>query len=166
MADELTGKRQAFIDAYLACGFNAAEAARQAGYSEKTARQQGQRLLTNVDIAAAIRQGLAERAMGAAEVLARLAEQARGTMDDFLDDDGNIDLRRGRERGKLHLVKTRSVTKEGERIELYSSQSALELLAKHHGLLTENIAISGDLSVKAYAVINPDQWDESADTAD
>jgi phage terminase small subunit len=153
---DLTAKQQAFIEAYLACGFNAAEAARQAGYSGKTARQQGQRLLTNVDIAAAVRQGLAERAMPADEVLARLAEQARGTMLDFLDESGDIDLKQARERGQLHLIKARSVTKDGERIELYSAQSALELLAKHHALLTEKIELSGETAVKVYAGFDPD----------
>lgn len=39
---------------YASCG-NAAEAARRAGYSEKTARQQGERLLTNVDILAYVK---------------------------------------------------------------------------------------------------------------
>ncbi len=100
--------------------------------------------------------------MPATEVLARIAEQARGTMDDFLDEAGDIDLKRARERGKLHLVKSRAVTKEGERIELYSAQSALELLAKHHGLLTDNIAISGDLTVKGYAAVSPDDFDTDA----
>ncbi len=132
MSEGLTTKQQAFVDEYLACGFNATEAARRVGYAYPN--KQGPRLLVNVGIARAIQQGLAERAMPATEVLARIAEHARGTMADFLDDAGDIDLTQARERGKLHLVKSRSVTKEGERIELYSAQSALELLAKHHGL--------------------------------
>ena len=48
-------RRLAFCEHYVACG-NAAEAARKAGYSERTARQQGERLLTNADILAYIRQ--------------------------------------------------------------------------------------------------------------
>lgn len=145
MAEGLTPKQQAFVEAYLAYGFNATEAARQAGYAKPG--QQGHRLLKNVEIAAIIQQGLAERAMPADEVLARIAEQARGTMDDFLDDDGKIDLARARERGKLHLVKARAETKDGERIELYSAQSALELLARHHKLLTDRIEHSGKIDV-------------------
>lgn len=141
MAEGFTDKQQAFIEAYLTCGFNASEAARRAGYAKPG--QQGHRLLKNVEIAAAVRQGLADRAMSADEVLARLAEQARGTMDDFLDDAGDIDLTRARERGKLHLLKSRSATKEGERIELYSAQAALELLAKHHGLLVDRTELTG-----------------------
>ena len=48
----LTPKQQAFVNAYKG---NATEAAIVAGYSEKTARSQGQRMLTNVDIANAIK---------------------------------------------------------------------------------------------------------------
>jgi phage terminase small subunit len=137
VSEGLTTKQQAFVEAYLVCGFNATEAARRAGYSDRTAHAIGWENLRKPEIAAAIQQGLSERAMSADEVLTRIAEHARGTMDDFLDDAGDIDLKRGRERGRLHLVKSRSVTKEGERIELYSAQTALELLAKHHGLLVD-----------------------------
>lgn len=134
MAD-LSDKQRAFVEAYLANGFNAADAARQLKYANPD--RQGYRLLRNVEIAAAVREALAERAMPADEVLARIAEQARGTMEDFLNDAGDIDLAQARERRRLHLVKSRSVTKEGERIELYSAQAALEILAKHHGLLVD-----------------------------
>ena len=44
---ELTPRQKAFADYYIECG-NATEAARQAGY--KQPKQQGSRLLTNVDI--------------------------------------------------------------------------------------------------------------------
>jgi hypothetical protein len=156
VAEGLTTKQQAFVEAYLANGFNATAAARLLKYANPD--RQGYRLLRNVEIAAVIRQELSERAMPADEVLARLAEQARGTMDDFLDENGKIDLKQGRDRGKLHLLKSRSVTKEGERIELYSAQSALELLAKHHALLTEKVELSGEISVKGYASVSPDDW--------
>lgn len=42
-------RQRAFCEAYLKCG-NAAEAARKAGYSARTARSIGQRLLTYADI--------------------------------------------------------------------------------------------------------------------
>ena len=45
----LTPKQQAFCDNYIV-SHNATEAAIKAGYSKKTARSQGQRMLTNVDI--------------------------------------------------------------------------------------------------------------------
>ncbi|VTT96552.1 terminase small subunit : Terminase small subunit OS=Gemmatimonadetes bacterium KBS708 GN=J421_4674 PE=4 SV=1: Terminase_2 [Gemmataceae bacterium] len=49
----LTPKQQRFAEEYLA-DLNATQAAVRAGYSAKTARQIGDRLLTNVDIAAEI----------------------------------------------------------------------------------------------------------------
>lgn len=163
MTEGLTAKQQAFVNAYLVC-LNATEAARRAGYSEKTAAAIGWENLRKPEIAVLIRQGMAERAMPADEVLARIAEQARGTMEDFLDDAGDIDLKQARDRGKLHLIKSRSVTKEGERIELYSAQTALELLAKHHGLLLDKVEHSGEIGVKGYAVkeVSPDAWDSDS----
>lgn len=46
---ELTAKQKRFCDEYL-IDLNATQAAIRAGYSAKTARSQGQRLLTNVDV--------------------------------------------------------------------------------------------------------------------
>jgi phage terminase small subunit len=43
-------RKGVFVEAYIANGGNATEAAKTAGYSAKTARSQGQRLLTDVDI--------------------------------------------------------------------------------------------------------------------
>lgn len=133
MAD-LTDKQRVFVETYLTC-WNATEAAKQAHYAAPG--QQGHRLLKNVEIQAEIARRVADKAMTADEVLLRLADQARGSMEDFLDDAGDIDLGLARENKKLHLLKARSITKEGERIELYSAQSALELLARHHGLLVD-----------------------------
>ena len=56
----MTPKQQRFVEEYLV-DLNATQAAIRAGYSEKTARSQGQRLLTNVDIAMAIEAGQTER---------------------------------------------------------------------------------------------------------
>ena len=49
---KLNAKRQAFVEAYAG---NATAAALAAGYSERSARSQGQRLLTNDDIQDAIK---------------------------------------------------------------------------------------------------------------
>lgn len=49
----LTDKQKRFVEEYLV-DLNATQAARRAGYSEKTARSQGQRLLTKVDIQKAL----------------------------------------------------------------------------------------------------------------
>lgn len=49
---KLKPKQIRFCEYYVALGGNATKAAIAAGYSEKSARQQGSRLLTNVDIVA------------------------------------------------------------------------------------------------------------------
>ena len=56
-----TAKKALFVQEYLV-DLNATQAAIRAGYSEKTARSQGQRLLTNVDIKTAIAKAKKERA--------------------------------------------------------------------------------------------------------
>ncbi|MEG5263246.1 terminase small subunit [Pseudomonas sp. JDS28PS106] len=56
----LTAKQQRFVDEYL-IDLNATQAAARAGYSKKTANEQGSRLLANVSVSAAIRQGMNAR---------------------------------------------------------------------------------------------------------
>lgn len=137
---EFTPKQVLFVEAYLGeARFNATAAARLAGYSgsANTLAVTGHDLLRNPKITEAIRTRLAEAAMSADEVLMRLASIARGSMEDFLDVDGRIDLALARKNGKLHLIKSRSITKEGERIELYSAYDAQVTLGKYHGLLVD-----------------------------
>lgn len=57
---KLTPKQQRFVDEYL-IDLNATQAAIRAGYSAKTARQIGERLLTNVDIQAALSARMKDR---------------------------------------------------------------------------------------------------------
>jgi phage terminase small subunit len=133
----LTNKQRAFIAEYLK-DFNATRAALRAGYSKKTARFIGAENLTKPYIAEKISENLAERAMGADEVLARMSAMARGSAEDYLtiDEYGHtsIDLPRMKAEGKMHLVKKYKVTKQSVELELYDAQSALLTLGKHHGL--------------------------------
>lgn len=80
----LSNKQQAFIEAYLGNGFNATKAAITAGYAERTARSAASRLLTNVNIAEAVKARIKALAMSADEALALLSEHARGNLGDFL----------------------------------------------------------------------------------
>lgn len=72
----VTKKQRAFIDHYLKC-WNATEAAKQAGYSEKTAYSIGWENLRKPEIAEAISKRLSAMAMTADEALSRLAIMAR-----------------------------------------------------------------------------------------
>lgn len=60
MAAELTPRQARFVQEYLV-DLNATQAAIRAGYSPKTAEQQGYRLLRNVQVAAAIQAAVAAR---------------------------------------------------------------------------------------------------------
>lgn len=157
----LTRKQKVFIDSYLIT-FNATEAARQARYKgdDATLASVGWENLRKPEIAEAIEKRLAAHAMNADEVLKRLAEQGRGSMSDFVrfrdNGDPSLDLQAASLMGKLHLVKklktksrtysesffnaeisdidNRDITETTIEFELYSSQAALELIGKHHGL--------------------------------
>lgn len=136
---QLTTKQRAFVEAYLANGFNATQAAVAAGYSPKTAYSQGSRLLKNVEVRAAIETRMLEMAMSANEALYRLTMQARGSMADFIDDAREtLDLAKADRADKLHLVKkfTHTITAQGERmtIELYDAQAALAAILKEQHL--------------------------------
>ena len=78
----LSPKRIAFVEEYLRT-FNAADAARRAGYSERTCRSIGKELLTIPYIQDAIKARLKDKAMTTDEVLTRLADQARSNIGAF-----------------------------------------------------------------------------------
>ena len=100
MRKTLSPKRKAFVAEYLV-DLNATQAAIRAGYSEKTARSQGQRLLTKADIQEAIQAAQAKRAerleITADMLLQDAYKDATATLDKFMtvDEDGaaRIDMR-------------------------------------------------------------------------
>lgn len=139
----LNPRQQAFIAEYLQ-SWNATSAAIQAGYSEKTARQQASRLLSNVNISKEIEQRVAVLKMSGDEALARLSDIARGDIADFLSIDNEatgLDFVKARNAGKLHLIKKITFGKGKVSFEMYDKQAALNTIAKHHGLLNEKIEI-------------------------
>jgi hypothetical protein len=90
---------------------------------------------------------MAEHAMPADEVLARLAEQARGTMAAFLKTNAD-----GEPTGfnlgpdtPPHLIKKVSFTDKGVAFELYDAQAALVQIGKVHGLFTDRTEHSGTI---------------------
>jgi len=146
-----TDKERAFIENYLAC-FNATKAARDAGYSEKSARTIGRDNLQKPYIRALIEARLKESAMSADEVLARLTAQARANIADFLVVDGDgfahFDFTKAEAEEAMHTIKkikskrSRRVVGRGDEaeewedesveVEMYDAQRALEILGKHH----------------------------------
>lgn len=82
---ELTPKQKLFCQEYLK-DFNATQAAIKAGYSKKTARSQGQRLLTIVDIQNYIaefnKKVAKNNIMDITEIQERLTAMARGEVEE------------------------------------------------------------------------------------
>jgi len=70
----LNDKQKRFVAEYLV-DQNATQAAIRAGYSEKTAKQIGARLLTNVDVAAAVAKGQQKVAAKLEITVERIAEE-------------------------------------------------------------------------------------------
>ena len=92
-APKLSARQSAFVAEYLV-DLNATQAAIRAGYSAKTALQQGPRLLGNVCVGAAIAKAQAKRAektgINAEWVLTRLASEATADLADLYDTNGAI----------------------------------------------------------------------------
>lgn len=90
---KLTAKQQAFVREYL-IDLNATQAAIRAGYSAKTAEQQGSRLLRNAEVQRAVSEGQKERSektgITAQWVLERLADEATADLADILNDEGGL----------------------------------------------------------------------------
>ncbi len=155
----LSTKQKVFIEEYLKT-FNATQAALAAGYSPDTARSIGAENLTKPDISSAISERLRETAMGADEVMMRLAEHARGDVGEFLtqtaDNELIIDLTKAIEAKKTKLIKKltqkRTIRTKGDdetteevltSIEMYDAQAALEKIGRHHKLFTDKQEITG-----------------------
>lgn len=89
----LTPKQNLFVQEYL-LDLNATQAAIRAGYSARTAKQQGARLLTNVDVSSALTEAQAERSqrtkIDADWLLLRLAEEAEADVADLYAEDGTL----------------------------------------------------------------------------
>ena len=156
---KLTNKQRRFIEEYLRC-FNATQAAIKAGYSQRTAGSIGSENLTKPEIKAEVDRHLAELKMSADEVLTRLTEQGRASVGDFLLDDGSPNWTYIKDHG--HLLKSIAQTRHGWRIELYDGQNALIQMGKTHGLFTDRHEISGELALKLYENVSPDDWDNHA----
>lgn len=150
----LTPKQQRFVAEYL-IDLNASQAAIRAGYSPKTARQQGERLLSHADIDAAVSEAQAARAARTGVTQDRVVQELARL--------GFSDLRGVFRDGRLLppeewpdevaraisaiKVTTRNVG-EGEvehvaEVKLWSKTEALVTLARHLGMLVDRQQVSG-----------------------
>lgn len=150
----LTPKQKRFVAEYLV-DLNATRAAERAGYSHKTARQQGSRLLINVDIAAAVSAGQAKQlgkaSLTAVRVLDELSRLALVDMRGFWDECGNLkpihelSPDQGACLAGVEVIRR----KNGEdwddvhKIKLWDKPRSLEILARHFGLVKATVDVPG-----------------------
>ena len=158
---KLTAKQQRFIEEYL-IDLNATQAAIRAGYSVKTANEQGSQLLAKLSIQQSIAEKMAERSkrtgVNQDRVVLELAKIAFVKMTDVVDSNGRI--RAGATEDDLSCIESikykESDNEYGGSIErevkIASKLKALELLGKHLGMwndkvdlnITNPIVISGE----------------------
>lgn len=162
---QLRARQQAFVDAYVEC-LNAAEAARRAGYSARSARNIGWENLTKPDIRKEVDRRLAERRMSQDEVLARLSEMASSSMADFIkptpSGSAALDLGRAARAHKLGLIKKFVIGVEGVRIELYDAQAALVHMGRYHKLWVDRQehtgADGGPIDLRDLEAVRSRRW--------
>ncbi len=138
MKPKLTSKQKVFVEEYLKC-WNAAQAARKAGYSKRTARFIGVENLSKPNIKVYIEERLKEKILSSDEVLVRLSDQARADMADLINEEGEFDLAKAKRLGVTHLIQEVKVNKRSgdKSVKLYNAQSALQLTGKYHALFTD-----------------------------
>jgi phage terminase small subunit len=151
-------RQQRFAIEYLSSG-NATEAAKRAGYSEKTAYSQGQRLLKNVEVKRIVREKLDQEEVIAGEVLRELKRIGLVDPRTFFDATGNLKpvhvwtpemaaavssidvITRKAGSGQVEVV---------HKIRFSPKTPALEMLCKHLGLFDEYDPNAGQPDVPAF----------------
>lgn len=157
---KLSEKQQRFVDEYL-IDLNATQAAIRAGYSVKTAQEQGSQNLSKLMVQQEISKAMAERSrrtgVNQDRVVLELAKIAFVKMTDIVDDQGKIrDTALEDDLACIESVKyKRSESETGSSVErevkISPKLKALELLGKHLGMwndkldvnITQPIVISG-----------------------
>lgn len=160
----LNDRQKRFVEEYLV-DLNATQAARRAGYSEKTAEQMGYQLLQKTSVSAAIQKAMADRQKRTEitqdMVLKELANVAFANGTDFakvvcrevpmtvVDDDGNMQtvmklqqLVEIRDTERVAPEKRAAIAsikegKHGIEVSSYDKVRALELLGKHLGMFVK-----------------------------
>lgn len=153
MTTKLTPKQEKFCREYL-LDFNSARAARDSGYSEKTARTQGSKLLTNVDVKTRLAELIKEfhpddTADMIRKCIAELQMIAFGDYKDFVTwgEHGVDKWIESKDLGdKTRLVQevseTISMSGGSRKLKLYDKRWAFEMLGKYYGFLKEHVEIS------------------------
>ena len=156
----LTTRERKFVVLY--CQYqNAARAAREAGYSAKSAKQIGHENLTNPYLLTAISAVMDQYGMPVGECIGRLTKWGRGSLRPFVTETGEVTLTTEEAQDNLELlkkVKYRKETRTDEfgttettfiEIELHDPKDAVDKMMQVHGRYKQ---VPGDAGGKPRAV--------------
>lgn len=153
--------RERFIAHYVR-SLNATEAALAAGYSPKTAKAQGSRMLTRVDVAAEVarltRKHLDKAELTAGRVLEEIRRIAFSDPRSLFDLAGNLKpihqmtTEEAASIASFEVVKKNVTAGDGVtdtvcKVKVWDKAKALEMAAKHFALLTDRIAVDGPIQL-------------------
>lgn len=154
---KLTAKQQRFVEEYL-IDLNATQAAIRAGYSPKTANEQGARLLANASVQEAIAKAMAERSrrtgISQDRVIQELARIAFVNPQNVINSE-DASIRTDATEDDLACVQSVKVkTMDGEKgssvereVRLNDKMRALELLGKHLGMFKDKVELDADMDL-------------------
>lgn len=184
MAVALNAKQQRFVEEYLV-DLNQTQAAIRCGYSPRTAKQQGSRLLTNADVQAAITAAQARRSerteVEQDRVLQELARIGFASLKGLMNWDGQAvrfkpsDELTDDEAAAIAAVESETTTytdQEGNtetkvklKLKLWDKNTALTNLGRHLGMFKDKVEHSGEVKGGVLAVPLPlaqQDWDAMA----
>ncbi len=159
MARKLTDKQKKFVEEYL-IDLNATQACIRAGYSPKTAMEQGYQLLQKTSVQEAIAECMAARSrrtgVNQDRVVLELAKIAFVRMPDVVDSNGRI--KQDASADDLSCIESIKYKKSDNEfggsvereVKIASKIKALELLGKHLGMWNDKL----DVNVTAPIVIS------------
>lgn len=149
--DNLTVKQRMFVEEYL-IDLNATQAAIRAGYSAKTADQQGSRMLANVKVQQAIAERMAVRSkrtgVNQDRVVLELAKISFVRMTDVVDSNGRIKQDASEDDlSCIESIKYKESDNEyggsvEREVKVASKLKALELLGKHLGMWNDKLDVN------------------------
>lgn len=153
---KLTEKQQRFVDEYL-IDLNATQAAIRAGYSPKTAQEQGSQNLSKLMVQQAIAEQMADRSrrtgVNQDRIVLELARIAFAKITDIVDSEGKIkSTATDDDLACIESVKYKGSESETSssverEVKLSSKLKALELLGKHLGMWNDKLDVNVSIPV-------------------
>lgn len=154
----MTDKQRRFCEEYL-IDLNATQAAIRAGYSPKTANEQGARLLANVSVRARIDAAMAEQSkrtgVTADRVVRELARIAFVNPTDVVNTDKATVLPNASKDNTAAIASVKVKTSNSDtgksverEIRFHDKNKALELLGRHLGMFNDKLNVTAEGAVK------------------